>query len=127
MKKIQESLTPIVVLILLGIIVHDKFLKEEVAPVSTRDAAVVKLGKDYRLAITKSLVDPLKAVANSNATTTDEITKAQRASLEASLTASYTPVAKALETKFGKAEVNSGDVVGIKQFFADLVAGYEGK
>lgn len=125
---VKEWLTPLVVIVLLGVIVHDKYFKETPANVTQHDASVVLLGKNYASAVSKSIANPLNVVATGSFTTLSDLTQAQHDALDASLTTAWQPIAMALEAKFGKSEDagNKASIDAIKAFYADLLYGAKG-
>ena len=122
LSKLNASLPTIALIVIGCIYAHDKFAPT--SPTETHDAAIVKLGKDYRAKVDALLGTPFAAVSNGSFDTIDELTLAQQKALTAALTEAYTPIATELESRFGKAEDGKAPVAGVKNFFADLSYGY---
>lgn len=127
---LQNYLTPLVVLVLAGVVVFDHFGKDRtpVAPATSHEAMVVKLGADYKISLTKIGGAGIKAVAKGTFANVDELTKMQNGALDTALIAAYTPIANELERRFGKAEdeSNKPSLLMIQSFFNDLDYGYDG-
>lgn len=126
---VQNYLTPIVLLGLVCVIAYDHLAgRTPTVPVSIHDPVAVKLGTDYRIKMALIGGSGIKAVANGNFNTLDDLTKAQQGALDAALLAAYVPIANELQSRFGRAEddTNKPSMATIQSFFKDMDYAYEG-
>jgi hypothetical protein len=122
LAKFNQFLPTACIVLVLALLLHDRLAPT--GPTVNHDPVIVKLGKDYRAALDAVGANPFKAVANGSFDTIEELTAAQQKAVTQSLTDAYTPIAKELESRFGKAEDGKASVNSVKNFFADLSYGY---
>ena len=124
--KLKSEPATILLIVLVLLIGYKDYIKPELSgpPAVSHDATVSKLGKDYRAALTKVASSPFKAIANGSFDNIAELTTTQQKAASAAWNEAYAPIAKELESRFGKAEDGKASVNSVKTFFSDLDYGY---